>query len=191
MAIDITFTPSYDTVLFTDVWSSYDKFLEDYSMMGNFTTTSPIKTNSVKTVYYLLYARYGNNPIANYDETQWKLKVFSIIFMYGGKWERQLEIQNTLKGLTEAEIMAGSKQIYNHAFNPATEPTTSTVDELSYINDQNTAKNQKSKLEAYSLLWNMLHANATEEFLQKFRPCFKAFVSPEKTLMYITEESED
>lgn len=191
MPINITLRPSYDTILFTDVWEDYNAFNTDYTaIMAQLSTTAPITTASAKTIYYLLYARYGNNPIANFDETQWKYKIISIIFMYGGKWERQLQIQKTLNGLSEAEIMTGSKQIYNHAFNPSSAPTTDTLDELQYINDQNTAKNQKSKLEAYSLLWNMLHANATEDFLNKFKSCFKAFVSPERTLIYATDDEE-
>lgn len=191
----ISMTRGYDTLLFTEVWEDYNAFATDYaSIMANLTTvsaTSPIKTASIKTIYYLLYARYGNNPIANLDETQWKYKLFSIIFMHGGKWERQLEIQNTLRGLTEDELLTGSKQIYNHAFNPSTEPTTTTLEELEFINDQNTANNKKGKLEAYNILWTILHSNATEDFLLKFRPLFKLFVSPTNTLFYITDEDEE
>lgn len=188
----ITFRNAYDTVLFTDIYDTYDKFYADYgTIMGNLTTTSPIKVASIKSLYYLLYARYGNNPIANFDLNQWKYKLFAIILMHGGKWEKQLEIQDKLRGLTEDEILMGSKQIYNHAFNPSTAPSTGTLEELEYINDQNTANNKKGKLEGYNILWSILHSNATEDFLAKFKPLFKIFVSPEKTLLYITEESED
>ena len=72
--------PQYDTKLMTEVWSSASDFLTDYQAAGIPTT---ISTANATTLYYLLYARYGNTPIANYDENQWKYKMFSIIFQYG------------------------------------------------------------------------------------------------------------
>lgn len=72
--------PEYDTKLFTDVWEEVNDFAYDYQHIGIPTT---IAVQSVITLYYLLYARYGNNPIANYDEEQFKYKMFSIVFQYG------------------------------------------------------------------------------------------------------------
>ena len=57
--------------------------------------------------------------------------------------------------------MTGSKQIYNHANNPSTEPGTDTDEELAYINDQNTTKNKKSKLDAYALYNEVLKNDVT------------------------------
>ena len=72
--------PQYDTKLMTEVWNSASEFLTDYQAAGIPTT---ISNQNATTLYYLLYARYGNTPIANYDENQWKYKMFSIIFQYG------------------------------------------------------------------------------------------------------------
>ena len=72
--------PQYDTKLMTEVWSQASEFLTDYQNAGIPTT---ISNQNATTLYYLLYARYGNTPIANYDENQWKYKMFSIIFQYG------------------------------------------------------------------------------------------------------------
>jgi hypothetical protein len=47
---------------------------------SSISTSNP---DNVSLVYYLLYARYGNNPIANRDENQFKFKIFSVIFQYG------------------------------------------------------------------------------------------------------------
>ena len=88
--------PQYDTKLMTDVWGKAPDFLADYQNIGIPTT---ISVQNATTLYYLLYARYGNTPIANYDENQWKYKMFSIIFQYGPTWEKRLDIQNTLRGL--------------------------------------------------------------------------------------------
>ena len=137
--------PQYDTKLMTEVWEDAAGFLADYKSVGIPTTISDA---SATTLYYLLYAKYGNSPIANFDITQFKYKMFSIIFQFGPTWEKKLELQEKVRGLTEAEIMTGAKAIYNSALNPSTPPTTG---ELPYINAQNTTNYKKSKLEAYSL----------------------------------------
>lgn len=94
--------PRYDTKLFTEIWDDVDGFLYDYQNVGIPTTIS--NTNAT-TLYYLLYARYGNNPIANYDETQFKYKVMAIIYQYGPTWEKRLSVQNTLRGLTLDDLV--------------------------------------------------------------------------------------
>ena len=94
--------PQYDTKLMTEVWSQASDFLTDYQNAGIPTT---ISNQNATTLYYLLYARYGNTPIANYDENQWKYKMFSIIFQYGPTWEKRLDIQTTLRGLQIADLV--------------------------------------------------------------------------------------
>ena len=94
--------PQYDTKLMTDVWSQASDFLTDYQNAGIPTT---ISNQNATTLYYLLYARYGNTPIANYDENQWKYKMFSVIFQYGPTWEKRLDIQTTLRGLQIADLI--------------------------------------------------------------------------------------
>ena len=94
--------PQYDTKLMTEAWSDASGFLTDYQNVGIPTT---ISNQNATTLYYLLYARYGNTPIANYDENQWKYKMFSIIFQYGPTWEKRLDIQTTLRGLEIADLV--------------------------------------------------------------------------------------
>lgn len=72
--------PQYDTKLMTEIWEEAEDFVYDYKHVGIPTTISDANAT---TLFYLLYARYGNNPIANYDENQFKYKMFSIIFQYG------------------------------------------------------------------------------------------------------------
>lgn len=176
----------YNTLTFTDIWSSADAFKTDYKASGY---TQLLSDPYILTLYYLLYARYGNSPIANYDTNQWKYKVYSIIFQYGLTWEKRLDIQNTLRGLTETDLMAGSKAIYNRALNPAEDPSTSALEELDYINEQNTTNYKRSKLDAYQYLWELLRTDVSENFLNQFRKLFKTFVAPEKVLLY--EEAEE
>ena len=102
-----------------------------------------------------------------------------------------MSIQTSLRALTDADILAGSKAIYNSALNPGTDPSTASLDELTYINSQNTTNYKKSKMDAYAQLWDLLSTDVTAEFLNRFRPCFKQFVSPERHFIFVTEDEED
>lgn len=194
--------PQYSTITFTDVWDSVEDFKEDLAdspfagciHYGETVGTAPNQTtypDNVSLVFYLLYARYGNNPIANHDITQWKFKIFSVIFQYGPTWEKRLDIQAKLRNLTDDEILKGSKAIFNHAFNPSTVPSTGSLDELNYINDQSTSNYKKSKMDAYMQLWELLRTDITEDFLNQFKKCFKLFVSAESPMLFVSENSEE
>lgn len=180
--------PEYDTKLFTEIWEEVSDFLEDYSNAG---IPKTISNTNATTLYYLLYAKYGNNPIANRDINQFKYKVLAIIFEYGPTWEKRLDIQSKLRNLSEADLIKGAKAIYNSALNPSVSPDTSTLEELDYINSQNTTNYKKSKMEAYAQLWELLNTDVTSAFVSKFKVCFKQFVRPEKPLIYVTEIEED
>ena len=104
---------------------------------------------------------------------------------------KRLEVQKKLRELSDDEILIGSKAIYNHAFNPSVAPSTQNMTELPYINDQNTTNFKRSKLDAYTLLLELLETDVTEEFIDKFRPCFKQFVRPEKPILFVTEVDEE
>lgn len=192
--------PQYSTYLFCDIWDNDEDFVTDYkasALYDAYTDTSGLHlenslsdTASVQ-LFWLLYARYGNSPIANRDVNQFKYKIFSVIFQYGPTWEKRLDIQSKLRALSVDDIRAGAFAMYNQAQNPATAPSTDTTDELTYINGQNTTRYTKSPLEGYSILLELLDTDVTEDFLKKFNICFKKFVSSERPLIYVSEEDED
>ena len=153
--------PMYDTNLFCEIWDSSDSFLADYNNTGTeFTNQVPttISQENALMTYLLLFSRYGNNPIANYDVNQFKNKIFTIIWQYGPAWEKRLSMQEDIRNLTLQEITQGTKTdwssegtqsqnnsgtdttINNHAYNPSTAPTTPSSNELDYIDQQQVAK---------------------------------------------------
>lgn len=269
--------PQYDTKIFTDIWDNAEDFVYDYKHAG---IPTSITDQNATTLFYLLYARYGNNPIANYDEEQFKYKVLSIIFQYGPTWEKRLDVQQTLRGLQLADIVndgafselfghqgANSSNrtdssnstktvntdttntgtvtidtdndttdVKNHAYNPSSAPAVDAYTPLTYINDQNASKNvldgtQKTtnnlagssdttdqtynngtvgitgndsstdsttrtltagKLKGYERLLALLESDVTGEFIGKFKVCFKQFILPERTWIYVSDaEDED
>ena len=179
---------NYRTRKFADIWPSADAFIQDYQASA---IPQKLKVADATTLYYLLYARYGNSSIANSDENQFKYKIFSTIYIGGATWAKKQEIQDKLREMTEDEILAGTKAINNHAYNPQTAPTTDTVEELNYINEQNTTKYKKSKLDGYALLWAILNDGVTERFLREFRYHFLVVVEPQVPLWYVTDISGD
>ena len=183
--------PQYSTITFTDVWDNVEDFKTDLAESPFNGCISSSDPDNVSILFYLLYARYGNNPIANYDITQWKFKMFSVIFQYGPTWEKRLDIQANLRALTEDDIILGSKAIFNHALNPSTVPSTGSLEELNYINDQSTSNYKKSKMDAYMQLWELLRTDVTEDFLNQFKKCFKIFVSAEKPMLFVSDTSEE
>lgn len=220
--------PMYDTNLFCEIWDSSDSFLADYNNTGaEFTNQVPttISQENALMTYLLLFSRYGNNPIANYDVTQFKNKIFTIIWQYGPAWEKRLKMQEDIRGLTLQDITTGTKTdwtsdasqsqtnsgsdttINNHAYNPSTAPSAQSTNELDYIDQQNVAKGSdtrtisgtdskttgqvvtRSKMDAYAQLWELVATDVTNDYISKFKRCFKQFVSPERNMIYVTEEN--
>ena len=178
---------NYRTRKFTDIFNDVNSFISEYKANG---IPQSIKEENAKTLYYLLYAKYGNTPIANSDETQFKYKLFSIVFMYGPTWEKRLEIQNKLRELTEQDLLTGAKQINNFSSNPSTIPSTADLEELPTVNSQQTTHFKKSKLDAYNLLWNLLSTDVTERFISEFSKLFVKIATPQVPLWYASETEQ-
>lgn len=194
---------NYRTRTFADIFSpepgetekdSYDVFKEYYDNIGipKMIREEQVgeNINSLKTLFYLLYANYGNSSIASQNEDQFIYKLFSIIFMYGSSWEKRLEIQIKLKNLTDEQLVQGSKIIVNHAYNPGTEPSVGSLEELQAINEQNSSNNKRSLLDAYTYLWEAIKTDVTKEFIDRFQNLFLKVVIPQDPLWYISEEEE-
>lgn len=184
-----TYYGEFRTRTFSDIFGDVNEFTEGYN-----SSQIPNKfknTGTLLTLYYLLYSRYGNSHIASSDENQFKYALYSTTFMYGPTWEKRLEIQESLRALTEDDILRGGKAIYNHSFNPGTAPSTNTLEELTTINEQNTTNYKKSKLEGYSILLSLLETDVTEEFLSRFKKLFITVVAGDYPLLYVTEPEEN
>lgn len=179
----------YNTKTFSDVWDEVSKFVGEYKTSGLYDIANTITDDNLSNLYYLLYAKYGNNPIANLDQNQFKYKMFSVIFQYGPAWEKELEIQYNLRNLSLSDLQAGNKVMFKHAYGDAT--TSSANDNMDYTNDKNEQKTTRAKADAYAILLSLLKDDVTEKFLSKFKHCFKTVVYPEHPLLYGTEIDED
>lgn len=178
---------NYRTRKFADIFPQESVFSAAVSNSG---IPLLIKDTSLTTLYYLLYARYGNSPISSSDENRFKYELYSIIYSKGPTWEKKLEVQSKLRNLTDEDLVQGSKAVYNTALNPGTAPSTDTLNELPYINQQNTTKYKKTKLEGYALLLDLLETDVTTDFIDAFKKLFNPFGS-ETPLYYNINGSEE
>ena len=181
---------NFYTRKFKEIFPTSEEFLTEYSESDLYVDGIRLDPKYVNILYALLYSRYGNSSISSNDENQFKYAVFTNMFMYGPTWVRRLEVQSDLSKLSIDELQRGSKAIYNTALNPGSVPTTASLEELNYINSQNTTNYKKSKLEAYGNLMDLLDTDVTEEFIRKFKKLFITIVQPNYPLWYVTTPEE-
>lgn len=179
---------NYRQVKFTDIYPDATSFVTDYT---NSAIPTTITSETATTLYYLLYSRYGNSVIAASDTNRFKYDLFATIFSYAPTWEKRVDIQNKLRELSDAELFTGQTTINNHSYNPSTAPSTSTLDELTTINEQVTQKGKRDKLTAYTELSRALWTDVTEQFLDKFQKLFLIILQPEIPLWYATPVIDD
>jgi hypothetical protein len=183
--------PMYNTKTFSQIFPDFDSMKSVFDNDFDKYAKDCISANSLKTLYWQLFARYSDNPIANLSESIFKAKIVAITYAKGPAWERKLSLQKSLRDLTDSELLAGAKTIFNTARNPETEPGTDTDTELTYINDQSVSKRSRGKLDAYSYLQDVLRNDVTEEFIREFAKLFAKFVSPNVTRIYVTDLEEE
>lgn len=182
---ELSYYGGYRTKTFAETFNSAASFKEAYENCG-----IPAKfsnSSTIDTLFYLLYGNYGTSHFASYrDENQTIYQLFSIVYMYGPTWEKRIEIQDRVRALTVDDARKGSRQVYNKALNPDEAPSTNSLDALPYINEQNTANQEKSIVEGYSNILALLDTDVTKEFIDRFKPLFIKSVAPTYPLLYST-----
>lgn len=181
---DVWQTPYYGVQRnkkFTDIYNSWN----DFKAAADEIEIKPdMKEDDLKLTFYLLYAQYGNSTITNADENQWQYRLFATIAMFGPTWSKKSEIQKALRDLDINAAMSASSIIYNHAYNPATTPTTQSTTELNYIDEQNVNKYKNGTLDTYTKWWEILNADITKEYINRFSGLFLKIVEPDGALLY-------
>lgn len=135
-------------------------------------------------------ATYGHRAIklSCGDVTQWKMRLCSLIEQYAPAYFKRLELQQDIAALSLDELREAGRSIMNHAYNPNSEPSSSTLDELVYINEQNSSGAKLSKADALTLQWKLINTDYTAIFIAMFEPLFSRFVCDEPAYWY-TEEN--
>ena len=180
----------FRTRTFAEIFPDFKTFAQEYNTTPLKIEFSPDAGLSIEAFYYMMYAHYGNSHIAFSDENQFKYYMYSIIFQHGPTVIRKREIRDKLLGLSFDEIISGGKTIYNHAMNPNTAPSTSTMEELLTINDQNTANYKKAMVTGLTEFLEVISTDPVDSFIHRFRQLFIKVLAPDYPLYYVTEENE-
>lgn len=171
----------------TRTFSEIIETQEDFIDIVNTFFPGVMSEADLTTLYYLLLADFANSHIASSDENRFKLKMASIVYREGPNWAKFRAVQDTLRSMSEADIMKRGQSVRNHAYNPGEQNIDSTSgDILNYLNEQSVSYDTANKPEAYAIYLTML-ADKTESFINMFRPLFLTIVNPELPLWYVEE----
>lgn len=181
---------SYLNMTFADIYSDYEEFKEDAKGMAAKLIPIDFTDESLEVLYYLLLAHYGNNSIASSDINRFKLNLFAIVYQHGGTWQKKVTLQTAIRTMKEEDTRVGSREISNHAYNPATPASTASLDEITYIDQQSSRGHKKSLLEAYAEVSALMEEDITENFIARFKSLFLWIVSPQRPLWYVTDEDD-
>lgn len=185
---------------FSDMYPTLDAFLNGYKdSFGDFISfgynnveiPKKLTEENIKTLYYLLYGQYGGSTIIGDDQFKWCYQLWSTVFMYGPTWEKRLKIQDEIRAMTIDEAIKGSVSINNQSLNPSEAPVADSDDILKTINTQTVNKYNKSKVEGYQYLIDLLETDVTKMFLDKFKVLFLKIVAPQEPLWYTTEITQE
>lgn len=187
MSLNDSFYGTYRTGSFVDEFPTVEYFLDFYKNNGGIPTT--ISDESARTLYFLLYARYGADHIAMSDYQRFKYSVMLIIYQYGPTWEKKLEIQKQIRTMSIDDLQTGTLAVTNNALNPGSRLANEN-ELIKNVNNQSRTNYKKSKLDAYGQLYAMLETDVTEEFLGKFKKLFNIFADPTDTLWYNVYDKE-
>ncbi|MBR5022273.1 MAG: hypothetical protein IKY18_03615 [Oscillospiraceae bacterium] len=145
---------------------------------------------SPETIYTLLMAEYKNSHVLSSDPTRFVLKCAALMYQYAPEYQREMEIQDKLRNMTQDELMSGAEIIANEAMHPAKTVDVSAHEKITTINGQRTSWTQKDKATAYAELYALLDADITTRFVARFRRLFLVNVTPNEPLFYPEIETE-
>ena len=155
---------------FDEIWESATAFVEAYH---NQSLPQELGDDSITTLYYLLYGRYGSDSIIGTNVRQWEYRFWGMVFQYGPAWEKRLQVQKRVRELSEDDLRDGDLNLNNLAYNPGTAPATTSTEVLQGIAQQNAGIKKRSILGGYSMLESLLATDVSEEFLAHFKDLFK------------------
>lgn len=166
----------YSTKTFKEIFATSD----DFTTYFNSSAFSGSVSN-LALIYALIYAKYANSHIVGSDEEQWKMRLCSHIYSYGPTWEKKVDIQKTLREMSESDLILNGKMISKSGYNPSTiaeDGPNPEYEEISTVDTQNTSRTITGKVNAYANLWSLLKTDITTSFINSFKNLFITIILP-------------
>ena len=182
--------PEYEHLTFDEIFNDSGVFVTKLRATS-IITEAEITDSFLVALFGMLFAKHGFDPIISASEDIFVFKTALTTQEFAPTYLKKADIQRKLRALNLDEIREGYKNIFNHAVNPSTKPSTDNTNELPYISDQNVNKGTKGKVDAYAYLWEILRNDVTEEFLKKYDKLFSRVATTTARPIYITPVEED
>lgn len=157
----------YVSKTFTDVYPDVDSFVQAQKETG----LIKISDDSLRTLYSLIYAQYGDRDVLADTDRQFNYQIASKIYQYGQAWEAKVKVQDTITEFNEEDLTMSGRSILNSA-NTAGERPQNYDEVINKIQAQNVSTSRKGKLDAYMSLADSIEDYHTKEFISKFEELF-------------------
>lgn len=184
MIVKLDFAKS-NTPTLGQCYPTYEDFKDSFDTLQ--LNYIPFKNESfLRHIYIVLMGEYMTSPIKSYSPEQFEIKLMTIVADRGPEYERLLDIQKDLLSMSPEDLSLAQEAIYNTALNPA-KSLTKDDEIIRTVNQQNTTRQKRGKLNAYAALTELMDSNITKRFLKYFDHLFKTVLTGTEVL-YFTEE---
>lgn len=175
-----------ETKTFIEVFPTESDFISNWtnSVYKDYITD----TASLAIIYDLLLARFQYSHIADINTDSFKRKVNTILFSYAPTFLKKLDMQKTLRELSDDEIRVGTVGKFTRGYNPSDVPGTANSDtEIETVNEQSLNKYTKSILEGYTNLLDLLNTDIVSTFINTFKKLFMTIIDFNDILTLYTD----
>lgn len=175
-------TKMADKKTFSEVYADSSALQSDFEAKG-FNDLGFPSDYPWAVFYALIYGRHGHATVISPDEKldAWQYRFCSIIWQFGPYWLKEVSIQQSLRDLSEEDLLKGSLMVSSNALNPAEKPSATfealDVPKVETIQQQATSQSRRSKMDAYATLSALLRTDVTENYLRRFDALFKNIYS--------------
>lgn len=178
--------PTNNSATFLDI---FPKAANLISLPADLEWSLSLTDAQLTKTWQLLTANYGHRALklSQGDVTQWKMRLCSLLEQYGPAYFTRVQLQQDIAALSLDDLREAGRSIINHAYNPNSEPTTATLEELTYINEQNSSGAKLSKADALTLKWKLINTDYTAVYLAMFEPLFSKFTADEPAYWFAEE----
>lgn len=165
-----------DRYQFRDIFPNYTTFKAKWDDSAFAVTTSQVSADNQKIVFASLFGRYANSTIASIDLERFEVQFFSILWQNVFAWQKKLAIQTSINGMSASDVEIRDTTVFNTAANPSTTPATSAFIALTKIDAQNAQQTKRNPLVGWAQLRELIEADFTNQFLDKFKKLFIVIV---------------
>lgn len=180
-------TAGYRTRTFSEVFpdfATWEEKIGDVLTIPYLAAETHALAPTPETIFVLLMAEYKNSHVASEDEGRFVLKCAALMYQFAPQFQKEMEAQATLRGLSDEDLRSGVEMIANDAAHPGTHLDVDDHERVTTINGQRTSWEHKDMTRAYAELFALLDSDIPSRFIDRFRRLFLVSVAPLAPQLY-------